>query len=459
MTDYVDQTGDYSPMRSIEAEQAILGALLNNPDAYEEVQSILTEDHFTRQDHALIYRAISKVIESNQSLDIVSAYEWLKKNGADTLTGGLVYLNTLMTNCPSAANIKTYTDIVHEKFMLRAVCDVGNMLATQAQSSTGQTPDEILAIAEETIMALREATETQNKGFEPFNILAERFISHTTELSHHQDQPAGIKTHFKNLDNVLNGLQPSDLIVLAGRPSMGKTSLAINIAESIAINDKRRVAIFSMEMSSDQLTARIYSSVSRVPTGAIRSGRLSEAQWEALFDCSGKIERSPIYIDDTPGLSIAELSSRARRLAAKVGQLDLIVIDYIQLMKGSSKSNYNGNRTMEISEISRGLKILAKELNCPIIALSQLNRMVESRVDKRPIMSDLRESGAIEQDADVIMFIYRDWVYDKSSDPMRAELIIRKQRNGGIGTLLLQFQVGITHFETFPGETGFTTVE
>lgn len=448
------------PPQNIESEQSLLGALLLNNTALDSIVDIVKEHDFYRRDHRTIYGAIVKIIQKGDPADVVTVHDYLKNQGQAEDCGGLVYLNELMSNSPSAANIKSYARIVHEKSILRSLISIGDEMITMSLNPEGRDVDEILAHSERAVMAINEHNSEGKRGFRKLDNILSEVTNKLADLFSDQSgtEVTGVKTYYPNMDRVLSGLQRGDLIIVAGRPSMGKTTLAVNIAENVVFRSELPVAIFSMEMGADQLVNRIVSSQGRINAQRLRTGRLSDDEWQAFSETVQRIEEKPLYIDDSSNLTITDLCSRARRLVTKVGPLGLIVVDYIQLMRGLSTKG-GDNRNSELSEISRGLKALAKELNCPVICLSQLNRSVDSRDNKRPLMSDLRESGAIEQDADVIMFIYREWVYNKEQDPKRAEVIVRKQRNGPVGTLLMSFTGENTRFETAVGEVGYMKEE
>lgn len=437
------------PPQSVISEQAILGGLMVDNSALDSVVDVLRPEDFYRRDHRLIYEEIAKLIQGSHPADYLTVYESLKTSGVENDVGGLPYLTELVNSSPSAANIRRYAEIVHDKSILRQLISVGDRIVTNALAPEGRETRAILDEAEKEVLAINERNSNGQRGFQPLATLVRDVSARVIELYHNStnNEVTGVSSGYRNLDNVTAGLQRGDLIIIAGRPSMGKTSFALNIAENVGIAQELPVAVFSMEMGADQLAQRMISSVGRIDAQKLRKGRLSDEDWDNFTAALHRLEEKPIFIDDTPGLTITELSSRARRLVNQAGPLGLIVVDYLQLMSGQSR-NGQDNRAQELSEISRGLKSLAKELGVPVIALSQLNRSVDSRQDRRPVMSDLRESGAIEQDADVIMFIYRDVVYNKDTpDKNLAEIIVAKQRNGPIGTLRMTFLGGNTRFE------------
>jgi replicative DNA helicase len=378
-------------------------------------------------------------------------FEHLQTQGKADEIGGLAYLNSLAQYVPSSANIRRYAEIVRERSILRKLISVSDEIATSAMSTKGKPVPLILDEAEQKIFNIGEEGARMRQGFQSMGNLVVQLLDRVEEMSQNPNDITGVPTGFFDLDRMTSGMQAGDLIVLAARPSMGKTALAINIAENVALKEGLPVAVFSMEMGASQLAIRIVGSIGRIDQTRLRTGKLLDEEWPRLTEAVERLRNVSLSIDETPGLTPSELRANARRLARSCGKLGLVVVDYLQLMTGSSGSD-GDNRATELGEISRGLKMLAKELQCPVIALSQLNRGVEQRTDKRPMMSDLRESGAIEQDADVIMFIYRDDYYNKDSkEPGVAEIIIGKQRNGPTGTVKLTFLKPITKFESYAG--------
>lgn len=435
------------PPHSIEAEQSVLGGLMLDNEAWMLIGDKVAEEDFYRQDHRLIFRAIASLATNYKPLDIITLSEWLKEQGELDNAGGLSYLGTMAKDTPSAANIAAYADIVREKSVLRQLISVGTEIADSGYNAEGRDSRELLDEAEKRVFQIAEQGARNTQSFKPLKKLIKVTLEHIEELSKLDSTITGVSTGYTELDEMTSGLQKGDLVIVAGRPSMGKTTFSMNIAEYAAAHKKLPVAIFSMEMPGEQLTLRMLSSMGRVDQHKVRTGQLSDEDWPRIATAVKIFADVPMFIDDSPGLTPNEVRSRARRLVREHGDLGLIVIDYLQLMQGSGK---NENRTNEVSEMSRSLKALAKELSVPIIVLSQLNRSLEQRPNKRPIMSDLRESGAIEQDADVIIFIYRDEVYNKESeDKGTAEIIIAKQRNGPIGTVRLTFLGKYTRFENF----------
>ncbi len=426
--------------------------MLDN-STWDTVADRVTEEDFYRRDHRLIFRAIAELAEKNHPLDAVTLSEWLEHNNLLHEVGGLPALGLLAQNTPSAANIKAYADIVRDKSVVRQLISVGNRVAGSAYEAEGRNTSELLNEAEKLVFDIAEQGNRGKRGFKSIRTLLTAAVDRIDMLSQQDNPLTGVSTGFTDIDEMTAGLQPSDLIIVAGRPSMGKTTLAVNFAENAAIKHQVPVAIFSMEMPGESLALRMMSSLGHIDQHKIRTGKLDDDDWPRLTSAVSLLDTAPIFIDDTPALTPMELRARARRLKRE-HNISLIVIDYLQLM---TIGNTRENRTTEISEISRNLKALAKELNVPVIALSQLNRSLEQRSDRRPVMSDLRESGAIEQDADVIMFIYRDEVYNEESPHKGlAEIIIGKQRNGPIGTRLLTFRGQFTRFENYASDSRYT---
>jgi len=437
-----------SPPHSIEAESSVLGGLLLDNGAWDRVGDLLVDGDFYRYEHRQVYAAIGALVNASRPADVITVYEHLQALGKAEEIGGLGYLNALAQYVPSASNIRRYAEIVRERSILRKLVSASDEIATNAFNTQGRAVAQILDEAEQKIFNIGEEGSRMKQGFQAMPQLVVDLLDRVQEMADNQNDITGVPTGFFDFDRMTSGLQPGDLIVLAARPSMGKTALAINIAEHVALNEGLPVAVFSMEMGASQLAVRIVGSIGRIDQGHLRTGKLSDDEWPRLTEAIEKLRNVSLHIDETPGLTPSELRANARRLARQCGKLGLIVVDYLQLMSGSNSSG-GDNRATEIGEISRGLKMLAKELQCPVIALSQLNRSVEQRTDKRPMMSDLRESGAIEQDADVIMFIYRDDYYNKESkEPGVAEVIIGKQRNGPTGTVKLAFLKPLTKFES-----------
>jgi len=436
------------PPHSIEAEQSVLGGLLLDNSAADRIADFLVADHFYSDAHRSLFNAIMQLIADNKPADVVTVAEALGSINKLDYIGGMAYLGALVENVPTAANIRRYAEIVHERAILRRLAAAGGDIAESAFHPLGRSVREILDQAETKVFEIAEHGARGQQGFQEIRPLLTQVVERI-EFLYNRDNPSdvtGIATGFTDLDRMTSGLQEGDLVVIAGRPSMGKTSLALNIAEHIALVLKMPVAIFSMEMGATQLAMRLMGSVGRLDQQKIRTGRLTNDDWERLSGALGKLNDAPIHIDETPAMNALEVRARARRLARQYGgKLGAIIVDYLQLMQAVSDGE---NRATEISEISRSMKALAKELKVPVLALSQLNRSLEQRPNKRPVMSDLRESGAIEQDADVILFIYRDEVYnEETQDKGVAEIIISKQRNGPIGMVRLAFLGENTRFE------------
>lgn len=436
------------PPHSLESESSVIGGLLLDNNAWDRVGDILKPADFYRYEHQLIFEAIGKMINESKPADVITVYERLQGLGKAEEVGGLLYLNQLAQYVPSATNIRRYAEIVRERSILRKLVTASDEISTNAFNPQGKSVKDILEQAEQKIFAIGEEGSRMKQGFQSLDTLVVDLLDQVQEMADNPMDVTGIPTGFADLDRMTSGLQAGDMVVLAARPSMGKTSFAVNIAEHVALNEGLPVAIFSMEMGAAQLAVRIVGSIGKVNQGNLRTGKLTDDEWPRLTEAIERLRTVSLHIDETPGLTPIELRANARRLARQCGgKLGLIVVDYLQLMSGSGGAG-GDNRATELGEISRGLKMLAKELGCPVIALSQLNRSVEQRTDKRPMMSDLRESGAIEQDADIIMFIYRDDYYNKDSkEPNIAEVIIGKQRNGPTGTVKLFFQKNQTRFE------------
>lgn len=450
------------PPQSVESEQCILGGLLLDNNAFDQVADVVTAEDFYRRDHRLIFERISQMIGSGKPADVVTVFEEFAAEKKEQDIGGLPYLNSLVNSTPSAANIRRYSEIVRDRSVLRQLIEAGESIATSAFAPQTGDVTQLLDSAQALVFAINEKSNKGKNGFRKLNDLATEVTTEVQQLYQQKsnDDVTGLPTSFTTLDRMTAGLQKGDLIIIAGRPSMGKTSFAMNIAEYVGMGLEMPVAVFSMEMSAQSLAKRMISSAGRIDAQKMRRGRLDDSDWSRFAEVVARMSRAPFYIDDTPALTVNEVRSRARRLKLRAGALSLIVVDYLQLMTGSAKFAGSDNRTAEISEISRGLKGLAKEMNCPVIALSQLNRSVDARTDKRPVMSDLRESGAIEQDADVILFIYRDEVYHKDSPDNKniAEIIIGKQRNGPTGIIRMRFDGQFTRFDNLAEDIGPTDI-
>ena len=451
------------PPNSVEAEQSVLGGLMLENSAWDKIADLISEDDFYRLDHKLIFKAIGEQVEQAKPYDAVTLADRLDLKDELDKVGGLAYLGMLAKNTPSAANVKAYAELVRERSVLRQLIAVGTEIANAGYQPEGRTSRELLDNAEKNVFEIADQAVRSRGGMNSVKHHASEAFKMVEKLFNSKEPITGVPTGFTEFDRMTSGLQGSDLIIVAGRPSMGKTTFAMNVAEHAAIKNKTAVAVFSMEMSGDSLALRMMSSLGRIDQHKVRTGQLDDQDWDRLMSSMGMLSDAPIYIDETPALSPLELRARARRLQRE-SNLGLIVIDYMQLMQGNGRAE---NRTNEVSEISRSLKALAKELHVPVICLSQLNRSLEQRPNKRPVMSDLRESGSIEQDADVIVFIYRDEVYnDDSPDAGTAEIIIGKQRNGPTGTCRLTFLGKYTRFENYvpelmpasaPPEGGFQT--
>jgi len=445
------------PPHSVEAEQSVLGGLMLDNTAFERIGDLLGERDFYRDDHRRIWRHIVGLIEKGRPADVVTVEESIKGSEDRDRTGGLAYLGALAQNTPSAHNIRRYAEIVRERAIMRRLVQAGAEISDSALNPAGKDVGQILDEAESKVFQIAEAGARGQQGFHDIQQLLTR-VMERVETLYQRDNPSditGVPTGYHDLDQKTSGLQGGDLVIIAGRPSMGKTALALNIAEHVAVENRLPVAVFSMEMSGTQLAMRMLGSIGHLDQHKLRTGRLTDEDWNRLTNAVGKLHDAPIHIDETPALNTLDLRSRARRLHRQYGKLGLIVIDYLQLMSATSGSE-DENRATQISAMSRSLKALAKELDVPVVALSQLNRGLEQRPNKRPVMSDLRESGAIEQDADLILFIYRDEVYnDSTPDKGVAEIIISKQRNGPIGTVKLTFLGEYTRFENYAQPNNF----
>src|SRR5579862_1098158 len=436
------------PPHSVEAEQSLLGGLLLDNQAFDKIADLVTADDFYRDDHRCIFRHLSKLIEQAKPADVVTIAESIEASEDKDRTGGPAYLGSLAQNTPSALNIRRYAELVRERAVQRRLITVATEIAESALSPSGKDVGQLLDEAESRILEVGEKGQRGTQGFEAIQPVLARVFERIDHLYRQENKSdvTGLPTGFVDLDERTAGLQEGDLVIVAGRPSMGKTAFALNIAEHVAVENGVPVAIFSMEMGAAQLAMRMLGSIARVDQHKMRTGRLNDEEWSRLSTAMGKMHDAPIFIDETGALNALELRTRARRIHRQCGKLGLVMVDYLQLM---SAFIFNETATTEISEISRSLKALAKELGAPVVALSQLNRALETRNDKRPMMSDLRESGAIEQDADVILFIYRDEVYfpEKPESKGTAEVIIGKQRNGPIGRVNLTFLGEHTRFE------------
>ncbi|HEX6995186.1 MAG TPA: replicative DNA helicase [Gammaproteobacteria bacterium] len=437
------------PPHSVEAERSVLGGLMLDQRAWDQVADAIEASDFYRADHRLIFNAIATLVERDQPPDAITVGEQLARQGELEAAGGLDYLAQLVEETPSAANIRAYARIVRERAMLRQLIEIGGDIAASAHEESGRTVEELVDLAEQRVFEIADRGQRRGSGFIALKHILPKTIDRLDVLSHTEGEITGISTGFTDMDRMTAGLQRGDLIIIAGRPSMGKTTFAMNIAENAAIGANVPVAVFSMEMSAEQLSFRMIGSIGRVSQSHLRTGRLTDEDWSRIESAVSMMSNAPIFIDDSAGLTPTDVRARARRLKREQG-LGLVVVDYLQLMQVTGTTE---NRATEISEISRSLKALAKELDVPVIALSQLNRSVEQRTDKKPVMSDLRESGAIEQDADLIVFIYREEVYDPDT-PRKgiADIIIAKQRNGPVGEFHLTFLGEFTKFENLVAE-------
>jgi len=438
-----------TPPHSLEAEQAVLGGLLLDNSAWEKIADFIRETDFYRADHRLLYQFVSRLVESSKPADVITVTESLERAGKLAEAGGLAYVAALAQNTPSAVNIRRYAEIVRDRAVMRQLVSVGSEIAESALNPLGRSSDELINEAEARVFAISEQGARGRQGFVEIRPLIAQVVERIDQLHANPSDITGIPSGYVDLDRMTSGLQGGDLVIVAGRPSMGKTAFSLNIAEHLGLVESLPVAVFSMEMSGMQLVMRMIGSVAKVDQLKVRTGRIADEEWPRLTQAWARLNEAPIFIDETPALNALELRARARRLHRQVGGpgLGLIVIDYLQLMSATGQGE---NRATEISEISRSLKALAKELSVPVIALSQLNRSLEQRPNKRPVMSDLRESGAIEQDADLILFIYRDEVYNpETPDKGIAEIIVGKQRNGPTGTVKLTFQGQFTRFENY----------
>ncbi|MDR0247511.1 MAG: replicative DNA helicase [Burkholderiales bacterium] len=444
------------PPHSMDAEQAVLGGLLIDNEAMDRIGDVLSRDDFYADAHRLIFDHIQRLTGEGKAADVVTVADALESMQKLDYVGGLAYIGALAQNVPTAANIRHYAQIVRERSVLRQLVTTAGKIADNAYNPFGKNAAQVLDEAEADILHIAEQGARGQKQFVEISKVLGEVVERIEQL-YERDDPSevtGVPTGFHDLDRMTSGFQEGDLVIIAGRPSMGKTALALNIGEYVALHAGLPVAVFSMEMSSTQLAMRLIGSVGRLSSQNLRVGRLQHDDWEKLSHALGRLNEAPIMIDETPALNVIEVRSRARRLKRHYKKLGLVIVDYLQLMQARTTGE---NRATEISEISRSLKALAKELNVPVVALSQLNRSLEQRPNKRPVMSDLRESGAIEQDADVILFIYRDEVYNPDTQEKgTAEIIIGKQRNGPIGSVRLTFLGEYTRFENFAAPSSYS---
>ena len=435
------------PPHSVQGEQSVLGGLMLNSEAWNEISDKISSEDFYRREHQLIFKAMRSLSEADQPLDVVTIAEELERRAELNDVGGMPYLGMLANETPTASNVPAYARIVREQSVMRQLIKVGNKIADSGYRPEGRPVDDLLDQAETEVFKIAEQKDKGRQGFQDIQALLTKTVDKIDELFNSDDALTGVSSGFSDFDGRTSGLQKADLVIVAGRPSMGKTTFAMNMCENVAIGAGVPVAIFSMEMPAESLTMRMISSLGRINQQAVRSGKLEDDDWPRVTSAVNILSQAKIFIDDSAALTPNEIRARCRRLQKEHGQLGMVMVDYLQLMRAPEAGD---NRVNEISAISRGLKALAKELNCPVVALSQLNRSLEQRPNKRPVMSDLRESGAIEQDADLIVFIYRDEVYNEDSpDKGKAEIIIAKQRNGPIGTVNLTFQGQFTRFDNF----------
>ena len=437
------------PPHSIEAEQSVIGGLMLNNDAWFNVSDVVAADDFYQQRHQVLFQALVELAADNQPIDALTVSERLASTGLLEKAGGVAYIAELAESTPGASNVKAYADIVREHSTMRRIITAANRIAESAFSPEGRPSEELLGMAEQEVFRISES-RMKDDGPQAVGPLLSGAVKRIEELYTSRSPITGLATGFDELDKKTAGLQPSDLIIIAARPSMGKTSLLVNLMEHAVMSDQGAVLLFTMEMPSEQIVMRMLSSLGRIDQTRMRTGDMHDDDWPRFTGAVSQLKDKPLYIDDTPALTPNDIRTRARRVAREAGDLSLIMVDYMQLMRGSGPFE---NRTNEISEISRSLKAIAKEMRCPVVAASQLNRGLENRTDKRPVMSDLRESGAIEQDADVILFIYRDEVYNpETAEQGLAEIIIGKQRNGPIGTCRLSFIGQLTKFENLASD-------
>ena len=441
-----------APPHSVEAEQAVLGGLLLNPVAWDQVADVVRQEDFYRPDHQLVFGAIAGIAGEGKPADVVTVSGYLERNGQLDKAGGLAYLSSIARDTPTAANVRAYAQIVRERSLMRQLIQAGTQIASSVYNNDGMSARDLVDRAEQRVFEIADGSFRGREGARPVRELLPPVIDQIDEWHSNPDKLRGLATGFTQFDKVTGGLRPGDLVIIAGRPSMGKTTLAINMAENAAVdpNTRASVAVFSMEMPSEQVITRMLASIGGVPLASLRSGRISDDDWVRITGATSQLSEAKIFLDETPALNPTELRARARRVKREHG-LNLIVIDYLQLMQVPGTQE---NRATEIAEISRGLKVLAKELQVPVIALSQLNRAVEQREHKKPVMSDLRESGAIEQEADMVLLIYREEVYDKNTTKKGvAEIDLVKHRNGETTNFLLTFQGQYTRFANYVSDS------
>jgi len=435
------------PPHSVEAEQAVLGGLMLDNSGWEVVADLITANDFYRSEHRLIFQAGERLIEQDKPLDMVTLGEWLEQSGDLEACGGLAYLGQLAEQTPGASNIRSYAEIVKERSILRQLVEVSGQIADSAFNPRGRSSAELLDDAESRVFRIAEDQVQQGGGPRAINPILKETLSRIEELFESEGGLTGLTSGFKDLDDMTSGWQPSDLVIVAGRPSMGKTAFAMNLVENALMATEQSVLVFSMEMPADAIVMRMLSSIGRINQTRIRSGNLEQEDWPRLTSAISLLKNKPLYIDDTPALSPTEMRSRARRIARESGNLGMVMVDYLQLMSSPGAES----RQQEVSAISRGIKALARELNVPVVCLSQLNRASEAREGHRPRMSDLRESGSIEQDADVVMMLHREDYYHKGDEDYEpnnvAEVIVAKQRNGPTGTVKLLFHGPTVRFD------------
>ena len=438
------------PPHSIEAEQSVLGSMLIDQDSWDKVAELVTDNDFYNRSHQIIFRAITRLLNRSDPIDLITVSEELEKHDELDDAGGFAYLGELAKNTPSSANVVSYAQIISERAITRELIGVAHEIAEVGYNPEGRDSADILDLAESKVFEIAERRTGENEGPRGVESILSKTIDRLEELVKTNKEVTGVTSGFTDLDKMTSGLQPSDLIIVAARPSMGKTTFAMNLVENAMMAEDKPVLVFSLEMPSEQIMMRMLASLSRVDQTKIRTAQLDDEDWARISNTMAMLkDKDCLFVDDSSGLTPMDVRSRARKLARERGGISLIMVDYLQLMRVPSLSD---NRTLEIAEISRSLKALAKELEVPVVALSQLNRTLEQRADKRPVNSDLRESGSIEQDADLIMFIYRDVVYHENSEYKGiAEIIIGKQRNGPIGTCRLTFQGQFSRFDNYAG--------
>ncbi len=441
---------DRLPPQNVEAEQSVIGAMMLEKEAISKVAEFLRPEDFYREAHRLIFASILGLFDQNEAIDIITVTEEMRKNEKLESAGGIAYITSLANSVPTAANVLYYAKIVEEKAQLRSLIYTATEIAQMGYEASDEVAN-IMDQAEKKILEI--SSRRLGQDFAPIKEIIFDAFNKIETLYANKGGITGLSTGFKDLDRLTAGLQPSDLILIAARPSMGKTAFVLNIAQHLAIREKQTVAFFSLEMSKEQLVQRMLCSEAAIDSQRLRIGELGDADWRKLVVAADRLSQAPIFIDDTAGISVVEMRAKARRLKVEHG-LKLIIIDYLQLMQGSGRGGNSENRQQEISEISRSLKALARELNVPVVALSQLSRSVESRQIKRPMLSDLRESGSLEQDADIVAFLYREDYYNPETDKKNVtEVIISKHRNGPVDTVPLYFHKQFTKFSDLSTQT------